>query len=215
MLMCFSQKGGAIMRKRRPVYFLSILMILMVFSTSGCTIIFQKGRRVDVEKISKLKGELSELERAKRELEQRLKEEIDDSEVNIQMLQKGLVITFVAEVLFDSGKSDLRKSSKPKLAKVSKVLKTIVKDFPLGIEGHTDNVPIRHSKWKSNWELSSHRALSVLHYMIETHKIDPKRLSATGYGEQQPIASNNKKEGRQKNRRVEIVVLPITSQKGR
>jgi len=73
------------------------------FLLSGCTLIFQKGRRVDVEKISKLKSELSDLEKAKQELEERLKQEIGDKQVKVEMLSKGLVITFVAEVLFDSG----------------------------------------------------------------------------------------------------------------
>ncbi len=196
------------MKKSYPILIVTSIVSLFALTTSGCTVIFQKGRRVDVEKISRLKGELSEMERAKAELENRLKQEIDDSEVNIEMLQKGLVITFVAEVLFDSGKDQLRPQSIPMLAKVAKVLQTTVKDNLIGIEGHTDNVPIKYSGWKSNWELSSARALSVLHFMIDKQKLDPKRLSATGYGQQIPKASNATKEGRQKNRRVEIVIIP-------
>lgn len=203
------------MKKSYPICTFVTFILFVSFLTSGCTIIFQKGRRVDVEKISRLKGELSEMERAKAELENRLKQEINDSEVNIEMLQKGLVITFVAEVLFDSGKNELRAGSIPKLDKVANVLNTTVKDHDVGIEGHTDNVPIKYSGWKSNWELSSARALSVLHFMIDKHKIDPKRLSATGYGEQKPIASNATKQGQQKNRRVEIVIIPKDLKKER
>ncbi|MBF0485247.1 MAG: OmpA family protein [Candidatus Omnitrophica bacterium] len=181
--------------------------VILAISFSGCTVIFQKGRRVDVEKISRLKNELSELERAKKELEDRLSKEISDKEVKVEMLEKGLVITFVAEVLFDSGKADLKDDSLQKLEKVSSVLKTTVVDLNVGVEGHTDNEPIKHSSWKSNWELSSARALSVLHYLIEKD-VAPERLAATGYGEYHPMASNDSKEGRQKNRRVEIVILP-------
>jgi chemotaxis protein MotB len=179
----------------------------MSISLSGCTVIFQKGRRSDVEKISQLQGRLNSLERAKAELESRLQREISDKEVKVDMLERGLVITFVAEVLFDSGRSELRKTASEKLEKVASVLNTTVRDLSVGIEGHTDNVPIKVSGWKSNWELSSARALSVLHYLAG-NGISPDRLSATGYGEYKPVASNDSKEGRQKNRRVEIVILP-------
>lgn len=189
--------------------FLSVLLILIIcIAWSGCTLVFQKGRRSDVEKISKLTSQLSELERAKAELEERLRDEIDDKEVQVQMADKGLVITFVSEVLFNSGEADLRKESFEKLNKVASVLKTTVSDLNIGIEGHTDNVPIKHSGWKSNWELSTARALSVLHYLADKQDINPKRLSATGYGEFQPLASNASKEGRERNRRVEIVIFP-------
>ena len=81
----------------------------------------------------------------------------------------------------------------------------------IGIEGHTDNEPIKYSGWKSNWELSTARALSVLHYLIDEKGVAPIRVSAIGYGEYRPIASNSNKEGRQANRRVEIVILPNVS----
>ena len=192
-----------------PIFF--SLIALLSFGFSGCTVIFQKGRRSDIEKITKLKSELSELERAKAELEDRLKNEIGDKEVKVQMQDRGLVITFVAEVLFDSGKDKLRSDALDKLNKVSSVLNTTVKDLSIGIEGHTDNVPIKYSGWKSNWELSTGRAVSVLHYLIDDQSVAPDRLSATGYGEYRPVASNDTKDGRQQNRRVEIVILPKTS----
>lgn len=181
--------------------------VIVVVSFSGCTVVFQKGRRVDVEKISRLKSELSELERAKKELEERLFKEITDKEVKVEMLEKGLVITFVAEVLFDSGKAELKPESLEKIDKVSKVLESTVSDLNVGVEGHTDNEPIKHSAWKSNWHLSSERALSVIQYLAEKG-VSPKRFSAIAYGEYRPVASNETREGRQKNRRVEIVILP-------
>lgn len=184
-----------------------LLVVFLAVGLTGCTVIFQKGRRTDVEKISKLKNDLNELERAKEELENRLKNEINDKQVKVEMAQKGLVITFVSEVLFDSGKAKLRNDSLPKLEKVSSVLNTTVADLNIGIEGHTDNQPIKKSGWKSNWELSTARALSVLHYLSEKGVSEP-RLAATGYGEYKPVATNDSKEGRQKNRRVEIVILP-------
>lgn len=194
--------------------FISISVILtFVAGLAGCTVVIQKGRTKDFQEISSLKQELSELERAKKELEDRLRREINDKEVSIEMLERGLVITFVSEVLFDSGKATLKSDSLEKLAKVAGVLQTTVKDLRVGVEGHTDNIPIKHSGWKSNWELSSARAMSVLHYLIESEGLEPNRLSATGYGEFHPVASNDTKEGRQKNRRVEIVILPNVSKK--
>jgi len=189
--------------------FLGIILIgVFLLSSSGCTFIFQKGRRNDAsDQITKLKDDIDELQRAKNELEDRLKNEISDKEVTVERLQKGLVITFVADVLFDSGKAELRKESFSKLDKIVSVIQDVVPDLNVGIEGHTDNEPIKRSGWKSNWELSSHRALSVLYYATE-HGVNPLRLAATGYGEYHPVASNDTKEGHQKNRRVEIVILP-------
>ncbi|MBF0385427.1 MAG: OmpA family protein [Candidatus Omnitrophica bacterium] len=199
-----------------------ISILCFALTQSGCTFIFQKGRRVDIEKISKLKSEvddltqqMSELERAKKELEDRLKNEISDKEVKVEMLEKGLVITFVSEVLFDSGKAELRTEAFSRMDKVASVIQTTVKDMNIGIEGHTDNDPIKYSGWKSNWELSTGRALSVLHYLSDKQGVDPARLSATGYGEFKPVASNDIASGKQKNRRVEIVILPDVTKEGR
>ena len=187
--------------------FFSVALFVSLLQLTGCTFIFQKGPRTEAEKVSHLKGELDELAKAKQELERRLSDEIADKEVKVEMLEKGLVVTFVAEVLFDSGKADLREDSFPKLDKLAQVLQTTVSNLNIGIEGHTDNEPIKKSSWKSNWELSSTRAISVLHYLAG-RSIKPERLSATGYGEYHPVSSNDTKEGRQKNRRVEVVILP-------
>ena len=188
-----------------------VLVLLATLGCSGCTFVYQKGRRTDVEKISQLTDQLTELEKAKSELEDRLRKEIDDKQAKVEMTDRGLVITFVSEVLFDSGKAQLRSDSSGKLGKVAGVLKTTVRDLSVGVEGHTDNEPIKRSGWKSNWELSSARAMSVLHYLVDEQQVGPDRLAATGYGEYRPVASNDSKDGRQKNRRVEIVIIPKTT----
>lgn len=187
-----------------------ILIVIFLLFLNGCTIVFQKGRRSDIEKIEILESELQELRGAKGLLEDRLSQEIEDKKVKLTLVRKGLVITFVAEVLFNSGKAKLRNDSLPILDKVVEVLKETVPANKVGIEGHTDNEPIKHSRWKSNWELSSQRALSVVHH-LERRGIVSGRLSAIGYGEYQPVASNDTVEGRQLNRRVEIVILPRTA----
>jgi chemotaxis protein MotB len=161
-----------------------------------------------VQKIEELSGQLDELTRAKNLLEQRLGKEISDKEVTLQMMEKGLVITVVGDLLFDSGKAKIRNEAMPLLDKVADVLKNNMSDFNIGIEGYTDNVPIKHSGWKSNWELSTARSLSVLHFLVNEKGISPERLSAIGFGEFRSVASNDTKEGRKLNRRVEIVIQP-------
>jgi len=199
------------MRSNKMVLMNISMVLVLALGFSGCTVILQKGRRTDIEKISKLKSDMDELARAKAELEKQLQDEINNKQVKVEMQDKGLVITFVSEVLFDSGKAKLRKDSYEKLDKVAGVLNTTVADLNVGIEGHTDNQPIKRSGWKSNWELSTARALSVLHYLSDKSVSEP-RLAAIGYGEYKPVDSNDTKEGRQKNRRVEIVILPKTSE---
>ena len=187
------------------------LAALLTFSLAGCTFIFQLGKRSDAQKIKELSTQLDDLAAAKKLLEDRLGGEIQDKQVKLQMMEKGLVITVVGDLLFDSGKAKIKSEAYPLLNKVAIVLKENMAQFQVGIEGHTDNTPIKHSGWKSNWELSSARALSVLHYLEKKEDISPERLSASGYGEFQSVASNDTKEGRKLNRRVEIVILPRTT----
>ena len=207
----------------------SVIFISLVIS--GCSITFQKGRRSDIEKIRSLSyeiealnakleqlqsekdNELSELDKTKGLLEKRLQKEIGDKEVRLEMAEKGLAIIFLAEVLFDSGKADIKQEALGVLDKVADVLKENIGDRNIGIEGHTDNEPIKHSGWKSNWELSTARATSVLHYIVDSKGIEPEKVSATGYGEYRPVSPNDTSEGRRQNRRVEIVILPKNIEK--
>lgn len=199
----------------KNAFFRTALVLFLALSLSGCTFIFQKGRRSDAQKIEELSSQLDELSRSKSMLEQKLSQEISDKQVKLQMMEKGLVITVVGDLLFDSGKAKIRPEAYPLLNKVSAVLKENMAQFNIGIEGHTDNVPIKRSGWKSNWELSTARALSVLHYLEKDEGISPERLSAIGYGEYRPVASNDSRDGRKQNRRVEIVILPnVTKVKG-
>jgi chemotaxis protein MotB len=186
----------------------TIFVILFVSLFAGCSFVVQQGRRSDVQKIEELSQKVDELSEAQKILEGRLSGEIADKQVKLKMAEKGLVITFVADVLFDSGKAKLKAEALPSLAKVARVLNENAVDFKVGIEGHTDNEPIKHSAWKSNWELSTSRALSVLHYLSEDMKVAPVRLSVLGYGEFQPVADNSTKQGKQLNRRVEVVIFP-------
>ena len=183
-------------------------VLLLSAALSGCTFIIQKGRRSDVQKIEELSAQLQELSKSSGQLEDRLSQEIKDKQVKLQMMEKGLVITVVGDLVFDSGKAKIRSEAFSVLGKVANILKEDLPQYSVGIEGYTDNVPIKHSGWKSNWELSAQRALSVLYYLVNEGGVSPARVSASGYGENRPVASNGTKEGRQLNRRVEIVILP-------
>ena len=195
-----------------------ILAACMVFTTAGCGVNFYFGRPTDLKKIEALSAELDrlkkqkdaeakQLDEAEELLRQRLQKELADKMVTLENAERGLVLTFLAEVLFDSGKATIRSEAEDALEKVASVVREKAADREVGIEGHTDNEPIKASGWKSNWELSTGRATSVLH-ILEDHGVDPRKMVATGYGEYRPVASNDALEGRQKNRRVEIVILP-------
>ena len=187
------------------------LVILVSFTLAGCTFIFQKGRRSDAQRIEELSSQLDELSQAKRLLEERLGKEISDKQIKLQMMEKGLVITVVGDLLFDSGKAKIKPEAYALLDKVSRVLRENMAGFNVGIEGYTDNVSITHSRWKSNWELSTARSLSVLHFLVDEKGLSPERLSAIGFGEYRPVSSNETAEGRRLNRRVEIVIQPKIS----
>jgi chemotaxis protein MotB len=193
-------------------------ILVLAFVVSGCALGFYKRSPNDMKKIEDLSAEVerlkllrsqdqTELEAAKAELEKRLKGEAG---VSVGMDDRGVVVTFISEVLFDSGKAKVRPEADDVLDKVANVINDKVADKNIAIEGHTDNEPIKKSGWKSNWELSTSRAISVLHY-LEGKGTAPKRLQATGYGEYRPVDSNNTEEGRQRNRRVEIIILPKMS----
>lgn len=120
--------------------------------------------------------------------------------------ERGLVISFLDTLLFDLGQADLRSNALPVLDKVAAAVKPSAQI--LRVEGHTDDLPIATVQYPSNWELSAARAISVTRYFIVKHGIDPRRLSATGYGEYRPLVANNSSEdNRKRNRRVDIVVL--------
>ena len=149
------------------------------------------------------------LQKTKSDLETSLNLQVQSGTLSVSMQDKGVVVTVLDRVLFDPGRVELPPGSVEALDKVIEVLQGEARDHMIYIEGHTDNVPIHSSQWKSNWELSTTRATEVVHY-FEQKGIDPARLAATGYGEFHPVVSNDSVEGKMKNRRVEIVISPKT-----
>lgn len=118
---------------------------------------------------------------------------------------RGLVIRISERVFFSSGEAFIRPEVKPILNILGQTFEKIPNS--IRIEGHTDNVPIQTMRFPSNWELSTERATGIVRYLLNHFKIDPNRLSASGYAEFRPIASNHTPEGKLKNRRVDFVIM--------
>jgi chemotaxis protein MotB len=125
--------------------------------------------------------------------------------VEAKLEARGVVINLSDKILFESGKADLSPSAKATLSGLASIL--LKTDRQIKVEGHTDNIPINTPEFPSNWQLSTARATNVIMYWISQYSNAANRLSAAGYGEYRPVASNNTEYGRAKNRRVEIIIL--------
>lgn len=129
-----------------------------------------------------------------------------DGSLKFKMEGRGLVVSIVAEgVLFEAGSATIEPKGRLILDDIAESLSALPNQ--LAIEGHTDTTPIATAQYPSNWELSTARATAVLRYLGDHHGIAPMRLSASGYGDQRPVASNGTSGGRSQNRRVDIAVL--------
>jgi len=151
--------------------------------------------------------DLAQMEAVQAEIEQVLDELGMAGSVVTRIEERGLVVRFTDSALFDSGRADIRPDSRLILDRISEVIGQIPNQ--VRIEGHTDSRPINTLRFPTNWELSTARATAVIRHFVEGHGLDPERLSAAGYGEYRPIADNTTPEGRQQNRRVDIVILFI------
>jgi chemotaxis protein MotB len=162
------------------------------------------------EQLLELRKEKELAEQQAKSLEEEMRTDLESKDVAISKLQGKLTVTIVDRVMFDSGEAIL----KPDGAAVMQKIADLLSGHPalkIHVIGHTDNVPIRQSaqsRFSSNWELSAARALAAVHCLTEKSGIDPRRVGAVAYGEFRPIADNATAEGRAKNRRIEITILP-------
>lgn len=138
---------------------------------------------------------------------ERFRSMIDSGRLRVSIVRNRMVVELPDNVLFDSGQAELKPEGAATLAEVATVLSSI-EGRVFQIAGHTDNVPIRSRRYGSNWELSTARAVVVARYMIETAGMPADRISAAGYADTVPIESNDTEEGRARNRRIEIVLMP-------
>jgi chemotaxis protein MotB len=137
---------------------------------------------------------------------QKFKAMIDAGQLKIATRNGRLVLQLPNDVLFDSGQTTLKPAGREALAQVGQVLRT-VPGRSFQVAGNTDNVPIQTPRFPSNWELSTARAVEVVKLLV-AQGVDPKSLSAAGYGEFDPVAGNDTPDGRARNRRIEITLQP-------
>ena len=145
-----------------------------------------------------------------RGLEEEMRAELESKDVTISKLQGKLTVNILDRILFDSGEAVVKPDGEAVLQKIATILKQHP-ELKIHVIGHTDNVPIRpgaRSRFASNWELSTERALAAVRFLTERAGVAPQRLGAVGYGEFRPIADNATAEGRARNRRIAITILP-------
>jgi len=169
-----------------------------------------------LEAITKLREQVRELEKEKEMavkmahgLEEQMRAELESKDVTISKLQGKLTVNILDRILFDSGEAVLKPDGETVLNKIAAILAQHP-ELKIHVIGHTDNVPIRpsaRSRFASNWELSTARALAAVRFLTEQAGVDPQRLGAVGYGEFRPIADNATAEGRARNRRIAVTIL--------
>ncbi|HEV2694300.1 MAG TPA: OmpA family protein [Verrucomicrobiae bacterium] len=171
----------------------------------------QKDQIADLQKqIADLQQEKADAAQMAKGLEQEMRTDLESKDVTISKLQGKLTVNITDRVLFNSGEAELQPAGETVMRKIAALL-AAHPNIKIHVVGHTDNVPIRpeaHGRFASNWELSTARALAAVHFLTERAGVDPRRVGAVGYGENRPIADNATAEGRSKNRRIAIIILP-------
>jgi len=162
----------------------------------------------DKEKEEELKDK-KELEEIQKKINQFINERGLSNDLQTSLTDEGLLVRIKDSVLFEPGSAVVREQYLGVAREISELL-VIEPPRNIIISGHTDNVPINNAQFESNWELSVIRAVNFLKIILENDDLDTKWFSAKGYGEFSPIATNETAEGRGKNRRVEILILPRT-----
>lgn len=172
----------------------------------------EQGSAVETDLDSYLR-EMEQLQSSYQEIRQFLEEEGLTDVVMVMYEERGLLIRFSDKILFEKAKAELQPEAKRILEKIAVVINKLPNDII--VEGHTDNLPIKQpSIYPSNWELSTARATNVAKYLIEKLNVAPERVGIAGYGKYRPIASNDTPEGRQQNRRVDVVIKRLELKSG-
>lgn len=161
-------------------------------------------------KLAEAEKEMANASKTKNTLEEEMRAALQSKDITISQLQGKLTVNILDHVLFDSGEGALKTEGQEVLRRLAAVLAAHT-NRALHVIGHTDNVPIRvsaRSRYASNWELSTARATAAVRFLHEQAGVNPKQLGALGYGEFHPVADNATPEGRAKNRRIAVVILP-------
>ena len=164
----------------------------------------------DLEEIRKQRAESEKRLREFRDLTEKFQKMIDTGKIQVLIRSGRMIVQLPSGILFPSGKSRLSSTGKTSLGEVADILAQFP-DRRFLVAGHTDNAKIRGGKYKSNWELSAAQAVEVTQYLIKKGVI-PANLGAAGYGEFDPVVDNSTEEGKQQNRRIEIILVPNISE---
>ena len=163
------------------------------------------------QKVEKIEEEKEQKESEFSELQASLQREIESREITITQLKGKLTVNLMDKILFDSGRATIKTEGKKVLDKIATLLLNKYPDRQIRVEGHTDNVPISGAlqrRFPTNWELSTARATAAVRHLQEKNSVDPTRLAAVGFGEYHPIDTNDTPEGKARNRRIEIILMP-------
>jgi chemotaxis protein MotB len=155
--------------------------------------------------------EVSELDKTRMEIESSLKEQIAQKDIKLEEIEGKLKVTFVDKILFDSGSVMIKSKGQEVLLKLADSFRD-AKDQNIAVEGHTDDVQIGSAlidRFPTNWELSTARATAVVRFLQEKGNIAPERLTASGFSFYRGVATNETPEGREQNRRIEIILVPV------
>jgi chemotaxis protein MotB len=170
------------------------------------------GIRGDLPAASLRAAPQTQIEEVARIVQDSLQDQANFQDIRLMITSRGLVIHLPEFLFFATGEAQIRPEAEPLLNRLAEVLKKIPNQVV--VEGHTDNRPINTPQFPSNWELSVHRATSLLRYLVEKDHLDPARFAASGYGEFAPLASNDDEADRRLNRRVDIVIKPLLRKDG-
>jgi chemotaxis protein MotB len=149
-------------------------------------------------------GQYAAEEQLAEDLREALYDEIDTGLLMLERVKGDVIIRFPSHVVYPSGSDTILPATLDLLDRVSKALSQT--NGQLVVSGHTDNIPISTERYRSNWDLSSARAASVVHFLLRQNLIDPSRISATGFADSRPLVPNDSAENRARNRRVEISI---------
>jgi len=165
-----------------------------------------KSTKAELEELRKQRAEAEKRLAAFKALTAKFQKMIDAGKLKVKVRGGRMILELPAGILFASGKAEVSKEGQTVLQEVAVTLKELA-DRKFLIAGHTDNVPLKSAKYKDNWDLSSARALTVTKFMIGAG-MPPASVAAAGYAEFDPVADNTTEEGKQQNRRIEIILVP-------
>ncbi|MFB6344707.1 MAG: OmpA family protein [bacterium] len=185
---------------------------VVISSFQGAVGVLEGGRTLSPAKLMNMGINVHELSEAESTVTQSIPKEvqkllqIEEDSAKVRKDERGIVIQVTNKLLFDRGQIQLTDEGVEFLGRVAMLLKAEgIQSRMVRVEGHTDNIPT--TDYSSNWQISVLRAANVVEVFTNNYNIDPSRMSAVGFGQTRPIASNETEEGRQENRRVEIVIL--------